>query len=461
MRRSLTLALLVALVAICAAPAAAPGTDRAARGDGGVHPPNIKWDPIPYKHDRKHQMANYSKRHYGKREWRLRHVRALVLHYTASGSYSSVHSTFASNAPSLGERPGVCAQFVVDKDGTVYQLVRRSVRCRHTIGLNQLSLGVEMVQEQLGSSHASDRAILERDKQARAAVRLVAWLKQKYGVRMRNVIGHSMANDSPLFKDKQGWRNDHTDWLKRDVRTFRKRVNRLLRKSRDRGRPVRIERTSSRFPHKRTVFGHSVRGHRLVAERIGNPEARRRVLVVGEIHGNEEAGRKIVDQLRHRHDSTRSAEIWTVRTINPDGHAADSRTNAHGVDLNRNFSVGWRSSSAGAGDYGGPEPFSEPETRAARRLIDRVRPDLTIWYHQPWNAVLAPCHGKARAEKRYAKLSGMRVDRCRGEGLPGTATRWEERRRTTAFVVELPSGGITKARARRQAGAAASLAARR
>jgi len=45
---------------------------------------------------------------------------------------------------------------------------------------------------------------------------------------MRNVIGHAMANGSPLFKDLEGWRNDHTDWQARDVRTFRHRVSRLL-----------------------------------------------------------------------------------------------------------------------------------------------------------------------------------------------------------------------------------------
>ena len=34
---------------------------------------------------------------------------------------------------------------------------------------------------------------------------------------MRDVIGHAMANHSPYFKDLEGWRNDHTDWLRRDV----------------------------------------------------------------------------------------------------------------------------------------------------------------------------------------------------------------------------------------------------
>jgi len=90
-------------------------------------------------------MAAYSKRHYGERAWRLRHRRAIVLHFTDTSSYRPVWNTFASNAPNLGESPGVCSHFVVGKEGGVHELVRPGIRCRHTIGLNQLSIDVEMV----------------------------------------------------------------------------------------------------------------------------------------------------------------------------------------------------------------------------------------------------------------------------------------------------------------------------
>ena len=194
----------------------------------GVPKPPISFDPIPYDRERKDQMAGYSKRHYGKREWRLK-PRAIVLHYTATGSYESVFNTFASNAPSLGESPGVCAQFVIEKDGTIHQLTRLYVRCRHAIGLNHVAIGIEMVQEDLGGRNESTHAILDRHAQAKAAVLLTAWLKQRYRIPMKDVIGHAMANGSHLFKDLQGWRNDHTDWRSSDVRVFRKRVNRVIR----------------------------------------------------------------------------------------------------------------------------------------------------------------------------------------------------------------------------------------
>ncbi|MEK6328185.1 MAG: DUF2817 domain-containing protein [Actinomycetota bacterium] len=190
--------------------------------------PPIDRDPIPYGRERKRQMAGYSARHYGRRRWRLRHPRAIVLHFTAGPSYRSAWETFASNAPNLGELPGVCSHFVVEKRGRIHRVVKPRIRCRHTIGLNHRSLGIEMVQEAGRGSHWADRQILRRDRQIHAALHLVGWLKQRFGIKLRNVIGHAMANDSPYFKDLQGWRNDHTDWLRRDVRTFRHRLERLL-----------------------------------------------------------------------------------------------------------------------------------------------------------------------------------------------------------------------------------------
>ena len=436
-----------------AASASAPERTDAAvpRAGAGVERPEIEHDPIPYGAERKRQMANYSKRHYGQRSWRLpeRHVRAVVLHYTAGSSYSGAWSTFASNAPALGERPGVCAQFVVDKDGAVYRLTSLKTRCRHTIGLNHRSIGIEMVQEDVGGPGATARAILRRKRQARAAVRLVAWLKQRYGIEMRDVIGHAMANDSRFFEDRTGWTNDHSDWLPPQVRKFRKRAKRLIRKE------------GPRFEPKRISFGASVEGRELTARALGNAASRRSVLVVGEVHGDESEGRRIVKRFRREQRRMKAARLWTVTTVNPDGHASGERKNARGVDLNRNFGVGWSGAEPpSSGYYGGPRRFSEPESRALRRLIKRADPDLTVYYHQPWGQVLAPCRGGARAEKLYAKRSGLPLERCRGEKLPGTATRWQERRGNDAFVVELPEGKLSKRAVRRHVGALAAVARR-
>ncbi len=238
---ALALALVVALAlssresvgAGAASEVAAASSPALARG---IPRPPMRFDPIPYGDARKRQMASYSKRHYGRRTWRLENPRAIVLHYTAGSSYSSAYDVFAANDPALGERPGVCAQFIVDKAGTIHQLTRLGVRCRHTVGMNHVSIGIEMVQEDIGS-HASERAILARRPQARAATKLAAWLRGRYEIRSENLIGHAMANGSPLFKDLEGWRNDHTDWRAAEVRAFRRRVGRIIRSHRShRGR---------------------------------------------------------------------------------------------------------------------------------------------------------------------------------------------------------------------------------
>jgi N-acetyl-anhydromuramyl-L-alanine amidase AmpD len=186
--------------------------------------PPINPDPISFGKERKHQMARYSERHYGNREWRLVGPRVIVLHFTATDSYSSVWNTFDANTPSMGESPGTCAHFVIEQDGTIDKLVSLKNRCRHTIGLNHTSIGIEMVQATGRGSHWADQQILNRREQVGAALRLVRSLQARYGIPNNEVIGHSMANDNRYFKDLEGWVNDHTDWLKRDVREFRDRL---------------------------------------------------------------------------------------------------------------------------------------------------------------------------------------------------------------------------------------------
>lgn len=168
-------------------------------------------------------MAAYSLKHSGTASWQLTPT-VIVLHFTAGGSWQGARSTFASNAANMGELPGTCAHFVIDKDGTVYSLVPTSIRCRHTIGLNDSAIGIEMVQEGGSSSSWADQQILARPAQANAALALVRSLQAQYGISTANVIGHAMANTAPQFHDLAGWRNDHTDWQAADVATFRSRL---------------------------------------------------------------------------------------------------------------------------------------------------------------------------------------------------------------------------------------------
>ncbi len=199
-------------------------------------------------------------------------------------------------------------------------------------------------------------------------------------------------------------------------------------------------------PPSAVIIGRSALGRPITARRIGDPSSPRKAVVVGAVHGDEGAGRAIV-RLLAADGRGATSDVWLISTANPDGSLRDRRTNAHGVDLNRNFSRGWRAGARGRLDYSGARPFSEPESRAVRRLVLRLRPRVTIWFHQPWGQVLAPCHGPATPQRRYARIARMPLKRCRGSDLPGTATRWQAHavRGSTAFVVELGSGRLPAA----------------
>ena len=206
------------------------------------------------------------------------------------------------------------------------------------------------------------------------------------------------------------------------------------------------------------VIGHSVEGREIVAERIGDPAAPRVALAVGVVHGDEQAGLKVTTALRRRAEALSGVQIWAIDSLNPDGEAADGRRNAHRVDLNRNFPHRWHGGvPISSGYYPGPEPASEPETRAAIAFIEEIRPDVSVWYHQPWDAVLA-CRGRPKLAARYARLTKLRTS-CRGRRLRGTAIGWQNAATGgTAFVVEFPAGSISQRTARRHARAFATIA---
>jgi protein MpaA len=205
------------------------------------------------------------------------------------------------------------------------------------------------------------------------------------------------------------------------------------------------------------ALGRSTRGRAIRAFRIGNPEGRPRVLVVGCIHGTECAGtavtRRLID-LAH----PIAADLWVVQNLNPDGLALGVRQNARGVDLNRNFASEWRPiGQRWDPQFSGPKPFSEAEARIARALILRIRPRVTIWFHQP-QALVRAWGQSIPAARRYARVAGLPFRALRWPA--GTASNWQNHRfpGTSSFVVELPAGELSARAADRHARAVLALA---
>jgi protein MpaA len=190
---------------------------------------------------------------------------------------------------------------------------------------------------------------------------------------------------------------------------------------------------------RQVVIGHSVRGRPITANVLGPDSAPRKILLVGCIHGNECAGLAILRALA-RLTVPPQIQLWMVGELNPDGTAAGTRQNARGVDLNRNFPFQWQPVTDPT-YYSGPHPLSEPESRAAVRLIRRIRPSVTIWYHQHLDLV-DMAGGDRGVARRYAHLAGLPAT-CLAF-LPGTAPGWENHTfpATTSFVVELPAGPV-------------------
>ncbi|HEU4450241.1 MAG TPA: M14 family metallopeptidase, partial [Gaiellaceae bacterium] len=189
------------------------------------------------------------------------------------------------------------------------------------------------------------------------------------------------------------------------------------------------------------LLGRSHGGLPIRVHRFGDFTSPRKIVVVGCIHGNECQGTRITRRLARR-PVRAGLDLWIVHQLNPDGHRLGVRQNGRGVDLNRNFGSQWIPIGARWDpEYSGPRPWSERETRLARALVRRVRPDVTIWYHQP-QALVRAWGGSRATARRYARLAREPYRSIRWPH--GTAPNWQNHRfpGNAAFVVELPPGPL-------------------
>ena len=190
---------------------------------------------------------------------------------------------------------------------------------------------------------------------------------------------------------------------------------------------------------RRVVLGRSEQGRPIVAFELGDPASRVKELVVGCIHGNEQAGIAVAERLADA-PPPRGVDLWVVPVLNPDGVAADTRGNADGVDLNRNFPFQWQPLTGVF--YSGLHALSEPESQIASRLILQLRPRVSIWFHQHLD-VVDESGGSVEVEREFAQRTGLPLVQL--TRYPGSVASWENATipDSTAFVVELPAGPAT------------------
>ncbi|HEX2016925.1 MAG TPA: peptidoglycan recognition family protein [Solirubrobacteraceae bacterium] len=156
--------------------------------------------------------------------YRLSLPHVIVEHFTETSSFSAAFNTFAPDMadPELHEKPNVCSHFVVDRDGTVYQLVPVTIICRHTVGLNYTAIGIEHV-------GFSDQQVLSNRRQMHGSLALTWWLRCRFRIPIGNVIGHNESLGSRFHReDVPRLRSQtHSDFSRPGMQVYRQRLSRL------------------------------------------------------------------------------------------------------------------------------------------------------------------------------------------------------------------------------------------
>ena len=202
-----------AVVRVDAKPADAAAGDAPPPPDAAIRRPPIVDAPIRWTAAREALTLDYRRRHSDPDAVDLRITpRVIVLHYTGGSSARATRGYFDHERiePSRKElaRAGavnVSAHFVVDRDGTIYQLQPADRFARHCIGLNHLAIGIE---------NAGDEATWKlTDAQIAADAALIRYLARQYPI--THLLGHFevMAfRDHPYYVERDpGYHNDKPD----------------------------------------------------------------------------------------------------------------------------------------------------------------------------------------------------------------------------------------------------------
>ncbi len=144
----------------------------------------------------------------------------------------------------------------------------------------------------------------------------------------------------------------------------------------------------------------SVKGRLILQRDVMAENPKRRVLVLGGIHGDERTASSLVFHWIGHTEVTPASTHWRfIPGLNPDGLLAQPprRTNANGVDLNRNFPTPdwqrdalsyWASKTKkDIRRFPGNAPLSEPESKFLYDQIQTFKPDVIVSIHAPFGVL--------------------------------------------------------------------------
>lgn len=166
-------------------------------------------------------------------------------------------------------------------------------------------------------------------------------------------------------------------------------------------------------------------------------------LVIGVMHGEEPEGEELIYnlifELNENTDLATGNQILFIPCLNPDGRDRNTRGNANGVDLNRNFPTNnWELSSEKNEYYSGLQPASEIETRFLINVIETYKPNFILTIHTPYKIVNYDGPAQSIAEK-ISELNGYPVQDYIGYPTPGSfGTYTGIERNIPVITLELP-----------------------
>lgn len=120
------------------------------------------------------------------------------------------------------------------------------------------------------------------------------------------------------------------------------------------------------------------------------------VLIIGVFHGDEPQGKYLIEKYLYQKiypQKEGNNNLIFIPCLNPDGMQNNTRINANGVDLNRNFPTkNWGQDGSDAGEnpkdyYGGKAPASEIETQFVIDIIGKYKPKIILTLHAPYKIV--------------------------------------------------------------------------
>ncbi|OPX90210.1 MAG: N-acetylmuramoyl-L-alanine amidase [Pelotomaculum sp. PtaB.Bin104] len=159
----------------------------------------IVYKPVLITEYRKQLAREYANMHYGEYIDTIK-PQTIIIHWTASDNMQGTYSYFYREEATVDREYGrlnLTSHFLVDRDGTIYQLTPETFLNRHAIGLNWCSIGIENVGGVNGKQDLTEA-------QLKANIQLVKYLKDKYPS-ITYLLGHYQQDHAKkvgLWKEK-------------------------------------------------------------------------------------------------------------------------------------------------------------------------------------------------------------------------------------------------------------------